>query len=146
MKRFAILALCFAFASDASAQLMKSDSKVKTTLKAGPIGADGKQTVELSLKIDSGWHLYANPVENATILNSQTKITVLGAKNAEVKYPVGTLKVTGDDKYKIYQDDVKIQVSLTRTPGEAVTFKILVSACSDNNACLLPATIVTKVE
>ncbi len=145
MKRFAILALCFAFASDASAQLMKSDSKVKTTLKAGPIGADGKQTVEVMLKIDAGWHLYANPVGNEDFLNSQTKVTVVGDKNAKITYPAGTAMSLGDVKFKGYEHDAKIVVELTRTPGESATLKILVSACDDKN-CLLPGVIVAKVE
>src|SRR5262249_33401290 len=42
----------------------RSDSVVKVTAKAEPEkpGADGKQVVIVTLIIDKGWHLYANPV------------------------------------------------------------------------------------
>ena len=41
---------------------LKSDSVVKATAAAAKPDADGKQTVTLTLAIDKGWHLYANPV------------------------------------------------------------------------------------
>jgi len=55
------------------------DSKdaVTITATADKPDADGKQTVTLTLAIDAGWHLYANPVGNEDLKSVQTVVKAL---------------------------------------------------------------------
>jgi DsbC/DsbD-like thiol-disulfide interchange protein len=130
----------------AQAQLEKSDSKVKATATASKADADGKQTVTITLEITKGWHLYANPVNHNNETLDPNKTTVkIAAKDKlkfEVQYPSGTTKVDKDDKYNIYEGTVKIQASVTRSPGDSSPLQISVgvNACS-KSVCLQQATI-----
>src|SRR5438552_4010740 len=76
------------------AQGKKSDSKIKVTAKATTPDADGKQTITLTVAIDKGWHLYANPVGNEMFAENKTVVTVTGKvklQAVKVAYPQGTL-------------------------------------------------------
>ena len=53
---------------------LTSDSVVKATAVADKPGPDGKQTVTLTLAIDKGWHLYANPVGTDDLAPVQTVV------------------------------------------------------------------------
>jgi hypothetical protein len=140
-----VLALA-ALAGTARAQLKKSDTVVKAEAKADPVGADGKQLVTITLTIDKGWHLYANPVGNADLADSQTAVSV-SSKNklqdVKVEYPEGKLvkdKVVGD--YKTYEGKVTIKATVSRAKGdtEPLEVAVKVQACSESQ-CLLPATV-----
>ena len=129
-----------------AAQLKKSDTVVKAEAKADPVGADGKQLVTITLTIDKGWHLYANPVGNADLADSQTAVSV-SSKNklqdVKVEYPEGKLvkdKVVGD--YKTYEGKVTIKAIVSRAKGdtEPLDVAVKVQACSESQ-CLLPATV-----
>src|SRR5207244_2341203 len=93
--RIAALALAFAaLAGAAHAQLKKSDTVVKAEAKADKIGADGTQVVTITLTIDKGWHLYANPVGNADLSDNQTTATLSSTnklQDVKVEYPEGKL-------------------------------------------------------
>jgi uncharacterized protein YyaL (SSP411 family) len=130
----------------------KSDSKVKITTKAEPEkpGADGKQVVTLTIKIDPGWHLYANPVGSEDLTAAQTTLTVDSkVKPAELKieYPSGKEiddKVVG--KYKVYEDKAVIKATITRAAGDTGPLELTLKfqACNERQ-CLLPATAKLKV-
>src|SRR5215831_6042987 len=81
-----------AIANEVSAQGQKSDAKVKITAKADKPGTDGKQVVTLTLTIESGWHLYANPVGNEDFADNQTVVSAVPKSKHEVlkvEYPAG---------------------------------------------------------
>jgi uncharacterized protein len=129
----------------------KSDGVVKVKLKAEPEkpGADGQQVVTLSLEIDKGWHIYANPVGNNDLTGSQTVVKVGGQKPPVLKvaYPEGKLvkdKVVGD--YRTYEDKVAITATVQRTAGDKGPLEVSVSfqAC-DASKCLPPATVKLTV-
>ena len=151
---FAGLLACLAAAftaAGASAQGTKSDSKVKITAKADKPGADGKQVVTLTLTIESGWHLYANPVGNEDFADNQTVVAAVPKSKHEVvkvEYPAGKVvkdKTVGD--YKVYEDTVTIKAEVRRAKDGADPFElnVKVQACNDKT-CLLPATVKVKVE
>ena len=129
-----------------AAQLKKSDTVVKAEAKADPVGADGKQLVTITLTIDKGWHLYANPVGNADLADSQTTVSVSSknkVQDVKVEYPEGKLvkdKVVGD--YKTYEGKVTIKATVSRAKGdtEPLEVAVKVQACSESQ-CLLPATV-----
>jgi DsbC/DsbD-like thiol-disulfide interchange protein len=142
----ALLAACLAPAVAAAAP-PKSDSVVKATATADKPDADGKQAVTLTLDIEKGWHLYANPVKNDDFTSNQTTVGKVAAKAAvkdvKVEYPAGTLvddKTVG--KFMIYEGKQTIKVTVTRTKGDdsPLELTVTVQACNDKS-CLQPGDI-----
>jgi len=144
------LALLLVFGPHAGAQAKKSGDLVKASVEAGKPDADGNQTVTLTLAIDKGWHLYANPVENKDLIDAQTSLKLGGKGKPElvkVEYPAGTVvkdKVVGD--YRVYENKVSIKAVVKRAKGatEPLEFGIAVQACNDRT-CLTPDTVKVKV-
>jgi uncharacterized protein YyaL (SSP411 family) len=130
----------------------KSDAVVKVTAAAMPEkpGSDGRQIVTVTLLIDKGWHVYANPPELEDLVSVQTKVAITAkTKPEEVKleYPKG--KVIQDPllgKYRIYEGKVAIKATVRRAGGASEPLEVSVTfqACSDKQ-CLLPATKTLKV-
>src|SRR5262245_20811047 len=120
---FAFVAATFAWQADAGGKTGKSDTKVKATATATKAGADGKQTVTITLNIEKGWHLYANPVNhNKEFLDQNRTVVKIGAKeklkSVKVTYPEGKLKTQDEDKYDVYTDVVKIEAEVVRARGD----------------------------
>jgi hypothetical protein len=105
------------------AQPKKSDAYVKVTAKGDKPDADGKQTVTVTIQIEKGWHIYANPVSNEN------------------------LKA---DDYRIYEGRVEIKARLQRAKGEAGPLEVgvRIHAVPNNGVgcCLLPATVKVPVQ
>jgi uncharacterized protein YyaL (SSP411 family) len=128
----------------------KSDSLVKTTAEATKPDADGKQVVTVTMIIEPGWHIYANPVGQEDLESVQTKITVSAkAKldDVKVEYPEGKViqdKVLG--KYKVYEDKVEIKATVKRKGGDKSPLEVTAKfqSCNDKQ-CLLPATVKIEV-
>jgi DsbC/DsbD-like thiol-disulfide interchange protein len=145
--RIATLALTFAtLAGAAQAQLKKSDGVVKAEAKADKIADDGTQVVTVTLTIDKGWHLYANPVGNEDLADNQVVVS-LSSKNklqdVKVEYPEGKVKkdkTVGD--YKIYEGKVTVKATVRRAKDDTEPLEVAVKlqAC-DDTTCLLPATV-----
>jgi hypothetical protein len=132
-------------AADAS----KSDSVVKIETNAAKPDADGKQVVTLTLTIDKGWHLYANPAPK-DFPGVPVEVKVGGkTKPASVKvdYPEGKeVKDATIGDYKVYEDKAEIKVTVQRAKGDAdpLDLAIKLQACTDKK-CLLPATVKLSV-
>jgi DsbC/DsbD-like thiol-disulfide interchange protein len=132
-------------ASLALAQARKSDSVVKVDAKADKADADGKQTITITLDIENGWHVYANPVENEDLTNAQTVVRVTSKsklENVKVEYPAGKLQQDNGEKFKIFEGKVtiKAQVKRARNDNSPLELAIVLQACNDKT-CLQPATI-----
>jgi hypothetical protein len=129
-------------------KLEKSDSKVKATATATKAGADGKQTVTITLDVVKGWHLYANPVNNEILDDNRTTVKIAAKEKVkvDVKYPAGKTIADKKEKYDIYEGVVKIQAYVVRTMGDTspLEINIAVSAC-DSKVCLLPGTVKLRV-
>ncbi len=141
----AAAATCAGVAPAAAAPL-KSDSVVKATAVAGKPDADGKQTVTLTLAVDKGWHIYANPVGSEDLVPVQTSVKVKAAGalgDVKVDYPTGR-KVKDKDfgEYGVYEDKAVITINVTRTRGDdsPLDLTVRIQACSDTT-CLLPAEV-----
>jgi uncharacterized protein YyaL (SSP411 family) len=125
----------------------KSDRVVKISAKALPEkpGPDGKQEVTITLNIEEGWHLYANP-PGLGDLDSVATTVEIGAqsKPAEVtlSYPKGDLvndPIIG--KYFVYEKEAVVKAKVKRAPGDNSPLEIAVKFQSCNEKqCLLPAT------
>jgi hypothetical protein len=131
----------------------KSDSKVKASATASSVGADGKQTVSITLEIDKGWYIYANPVRLKGYEDNHTVVTFTAKEKvaATVKYPEGVVKTTTDEKkkevqYRAYEGRVVLQAQLQRTAGDnsPLQVSIGVNACDKDN-CLFPGVVKLTV-
>ena len=153
--RIAALALTFAALTGAAhAQLKKSDTVVKAEAKADKIGADGTQLVTITLTIDKGWHLYANPT-GVEILKPTTLVLepAPAVKALRVSYPKGQAKVLGSlgkEEVRLYEGKIDISVRLTlaegAVPGKVgVQLKLKYQAC-DDKVCLAPASVTIPLE
>src|SRR5438132_13745632 len=85
------LAVALACSASALAQGKKSDSVVKADVSADKTDGGGKQTVTVTLKIDDGWHAYANPVPKdfPGIPVSVTVDAKVKPADVKVEYPKG---------------------------------------------------------
>jgi DsbC/DsbD-like thiol-disulfide interchange protein len=151
MNRFALVAALatmawLGMAKDAFAQAKKSDGVVKMKAEASKPNADGTTAVLVTLTIDRGWHLYANPVGQEDLADTATTLTVAsGGKVESVVYPPGKVirdKVLGE--YKVYEDEVMIKAVVRRSPGTPLDLNIKLQACNDTK-CLVPTTVKLSV-
>ena len=130
------------------AAVKRSDAVVKASASADKPGADGKQVVTVTLKIEDGWHIYANPVGNEDLTSSQTKVTVEGkkAEDVQIDYPTGKLTNIMGDKLSIYEGEVAIKATLNRAKDDApLKLKVKFQACNEKS-CLQPATVELTVQ
>jgi hypothetical protein len=125
---------------------LKSDSVVKATAVADKPDASGKQVVTLTLAIDKGWHLYANPAgaEDFASVQTTVKVKAKGAlDNVKVAYPAGKeVKDATLGAYKVYEDKATITVTAHRAKGDdsPLELTVKVQACNDKT-CLLPSEV-----
>jgi DsbC/DsbD-like thiol-disulfide interchange protein len=128
----------------------KSDSKIKATATTSKLGADGKQTVTITLEIEQPWYIYANPMNaNTDVFDGNQTVVSVKAKDkvkASVKYPAGKQKKDGKYEYDIYEGKIVIQAEVQRAVGDAgpLQISIAVNTCK-KNVCLLPGTVLLTV-
>jgi uncharacterized protein len=122
-----------------------SDSKVKATVNAGKQGQDGKQTIDVTLDIEKGWHLYANPNDKFPD-NSVVVTASAGGKplTAKVDYPKGTPGKPDEGDLYVGTVTIKVTVDRSKLGSAPIDLKVAVSAC-DANTCLLPGDIKLNV-
>lgn len=123
-----------------------SSAKVRVFASAGRINEAGKQTITITLMIDKGWHIYANPTRNEQYEGNRTEVklrAVARSPKYDVEYPAGTF-YTGKYNLKcmVYQGSVNIIAVVQRSMGDASPLEIDItfSAC-DDDVCLPPATL-----
>jgi len=145
------LAVLFVITGAACADFQKSSAKktenvVKVTAKADKAASDGTQTVTITVKIDSPFHIYANPVGNSDFESAATTLTFTGADAVKIEYPKGkTIKDKTLGDYNVLEGEIKITAKIKPKAGATVESSIKCQACDDNK-CLLSSTIKTKVE
>lgn len=146
----ASLLAAFVFATvSTEAGLKKSDAEVKASAEASKTDASGKQTITITLNVNPGWYIYANPVDNEDFASNKTVVTVYADKKpveAKIEYPKGKAKKTGDFMYSIYDGKVTILAHVTRpADAKSLDLAIRVSTCNEKGICLLPGTIKLNV-
>jgi hypothetical protein len=122
---------------------------VKAEAKAGPIDDLGNQNITLTVTVEKGWHIYANPVGNPDFEGSDTVVKATGkgvAKVVKISYPPGKEIKTTLGKYKTYEGKVTIPIVVQRNKGDGGEIEVSVrfQACDDKQ-CLLPKTIKLKI-
>lgn len=123
----------------------ESADVVKASLEFQPV-KDGRQSFSLRMTIASPWHLYANPVGNENLLESQTDVAVfIGGKKAiaVVNYPTGKESTDASgSKYGIYERELTITGNFPAGKGE-IEVRVKMTACREST-CLLPSVLKLK--
>jgi DsbC/DsbD-like thiol-disulfide interchange protein len=123
-----------------------SADKVKITPEAKAPDTEGNQVVTLTLEVEKGWHLYANPVGNEMLEESQVVVTATAKEKPEsvtVEYPAGEVvkdKTLGD--FKAYFGKVTIKAKVRRAKGDTSPLQVTIrlNAC-DEKMCLPQADV-----
>jgi hypothetical protein len=130
----------------------ESKDAVKITATADKPDSDGKQTVTITIDIQKPWHLYANPVKNEDMVNSQTVVKITAndkpLDKTAIKYPTGTEKKDATvGNYMIYEGKIEITATVRRAKDDTNPLEaaVTLSAC-DETKCLMPSTVKVKVE
>ena len=147
------LAVCLSltlFAMSSHADWQQAKSQVKLTAQGGKIGADGLQAITIKMEIAKGWHAYANPVNNAELVDVQTEVKIAAPQklaSVKIDYPVGKQQKVGAEVYQVYEGDLEIKASVKRAAGDTGPLEVTVtySVCNDNS-CLPPETIKLQVK
>jgi DsbC/DsbD-like thiol-disulfide interchange protein len=129
---------------DPEAAAKRSDAVVQVQAVAEPVGADARQSVEVSLEVEEGWHIYANPAGLEGLV--ATTVTVAAGRELMVErleYPPGKVSADG---YKYYEGKVAVPVTVRRAAGDTSPLRVSVKfqACNDR-LCLPPATVTLTV-
>jgi uncharacterized protein YyaL (SSP411 family) len=130
-------------ASEPSKAPKESSDVVKTALKLDEKTAKGDRSFTLTLTISPGWHIYANPVGDDTLLESQTEVT-LTRGIATISYPKGKeLTDSSGAKYAIYEGTVTITGTIPAAKDEEIEIRVKLVACKEG-ACLRQSILKVK--
>jgi len=125
---------------------VKADATVTPTTAA----AGDTVTVIVTLRIDEGWHVNANPASSSELI--ATSLDVRSGETAleliAVSYPAPAIlkpAALSDDEWKVYSGTVQLSATV-RLPrnaraGEPIQLRAMVTlqACSDKGVCLAPS-------
>jgi hypothetical protein len=101
---------------------------VSMKVTAQPLQKDGHQRLEITLTIERGWYIYANPVGNELLEPNGLQLKIQGKqlpRSISFRYPRGEFvkdKVIGD--YRIHKGKVIVIADLFRNQGEAAQLEI----------------------
>ncbi len=121
----------------------ESADVVKAELKLGEKSAKGERSYTLTLTISLGWHIYANPVGDDSLVESQTEVTLARGKTT-VTYPKGkSLTDSSGAKYGIYEGTVTIAGTIPELKEEEIEVRVKLIACQEGK-CLLKSVLKVK--
>ncbi|HBO2348950.1 hypothetical protein I5G37_21095 [Pseudomonas aeruginosa] len=129
--------------------LAKSADKVRLTLAEGAAALAGKTgDFVLTLNIEPGWHVNANPASMEFLIPTVVSSSVSGqALEIPTQYPRGRVSdiVLGGTALEVYDDGASIrlrpdekQTAVLEKVGR-LEMIVRVQACSDEGVCLAPA-------
>lgn len=132
------------------AQGSDSSKVVKLEISKDPSSTADEKTILVTLSVEPGYHIYANPVVNPDLSSVQTSVSVkVEGKSIPIKvdYPDGKLvkdAVVGD--YATYEGTVKIKFRVMVPKNEKSQPEVVVKyqACS-KKSCLAPAMATLKL-
>ena len=126
-----LIGLLFASAEAGERKVPNSADKVKATATATKPDADGKQTVTITLEIEKGWCIYANPVNhNHEFLDPyrvRVKIKAMNKIKGDVKYPAGTTRRDGDERFNIHEGVVTFRADVIRAKNDVSPLEITIN-------------------
>jgi hypothetical protein len=124
---------------------------VKVTATTTQPDAEGRQVITITMDIEKGYFILANPVQYDDLEPAQTIVKIVSAnKLNEVKidYPPGKREVSGKDSYFIYEDKVEIRVTLKRAEDDTGPLDLSVKChpFGRRGPCLLPEQVKLQVK
>ncbi|GIW82718.1 MAG: hypothetical protein KatS3mg105_4525 [Gemmatales bacterium] len=142
---FALVLLVGAVAVGLVEARKRSQDVVRVNAVFEPAAADGWRRLLVTLRIQPGWHIYANPVGPTELHDVQTEISPATADTIflRVDYPRGKVQQSEFlGSYRIYEGTVTIPVLVRHKGGSTGPAGIVVrfQACSDRT-CLPPARV-----
>jgi hypothetical protein len=132
-------------------KLVDSSNYVKVTAKANPVDSDGSRVIDVTLTIDKGWHLYANPSGPNDVLDDRVELRIESKGKpvtAKVDYPEGKLVKNPERDVRIYEGTITIKATVKRAdlPDGPLDVKVWLRAVNWSRAvCILPAEIELPV-
>ncbi|NBR05710.1 MAG: hypothetical protein EBT92_08055 [Planctomycetes bacterium] len=144
------LLISFQISIDANAQGSDSSKVVKVEINKEPSTTAEEKFVVITLSVEPGYHLYANPVVNPDLASVQTSVSIKAEGKsipAKVEYPAGKLvkdDIVGD--YSTYEGTIKIKLRVAVPRNETSPLDVVVKyqACS-KKSCLAPAVATLKL-
>ncbi len=133
----------------------KQEDPVKLSAAVMPEkpGADGKQTVTLTMEVAKGWHAYANPAGIDSLIPTTVTVNAKAKpEDVKVEYPKGReMKDPGlEQTVRVYEGKTEIKVSLRRAVidgrvDESPLEVIVRYQVCDDKRCLPPKTVKLQV-
>ncbi|MBO0699484.1 MAG: thioredoxin domain-containing protein [Zavarzinella sp.] len=125
---------------------------VSATADLGQRGNDGNRAVTVTIKIESPWHIYANPTGHDDLEPARTTVDVYAAGTklpAKFQYPKG--KAEKDDKgmeYRTYEGEVVIKGMVLAKDATDIEVRVKLMACTtgEDGRCLAAATLKLPVK
>jgi len=129
--------------------LASSSDKVRLKVVEGNKAlADDTGEILLTLDIQPGWHVNANPASMEFLIPTVASSSVNGELlEIQTRYPRGRVSdiTLGDIALEVYDDDANIrllpdekQIAMLKEAGK-LDMTVRVQACSDEGVCLAPA-------
>jgi DsbC/DsbD-like thiol-disulfide interchange protein len=153
--RHFLVGLALFVVSDATAGTLPAQrptiaDKVKITAAGTKPDASGKQVITVTLNIEKGWVIYANPVGNGDYKLEECKVTVTSkAKLAGVKISYPPSKVVQNrlvGNYNIWENKVIVTAIVTRDQDDTGPLTVAVSLHGFTDVLgLLPAEVTLTV-
>lgn len=116
-----------------------------STHVAASLATEGDTGI-VTLHIDKGWHVNANPASLGNLIAATVWIERDGARHAaQATYPHGQssgIVIDGTD-ILVYEDDVTIKIANLTDP-QTSRIQVRVQACNTKGLCLAPATITAS--
>ena len=99
------------------------------------------------MRVADGWHVYANPVGDDKLVESQTVVT-LSADGVDQKVPVAypkgrEHKDVARDRYNVYEGEATLVATVDAPRDAKIEARVKVIACKDGR-CLLPSVLKVK--
>jgi hypothetical protein len=108
----------------------KRSPYVKVSATTEKPSTDGKQELLITLEIDKGVTIFANPAGHEDLKGRETRVKVMAAGKpveATVTYPAGdTIKDVTVGDYRVYRGTVKIHLSVPRAASDAHPLEVVV--------------------
>lgn len=129
--------------------LAQSSDKVSLTIAdARGAGALASDEIVVTLNIDAGWHVNANPASMEFLIPTAASATANGQSlDIPAQYPPGRVSdiTLGDTAIEVYDDGASIRflpdeedAAKLKEAGE-LDLKVRVQACNDSGVCLAPS-------
>ena len=128
--------------------------RVEGTLSPDRFAPGQPLEISVTLAIEKGWHVNAQPASLETLVPTTLFATVAGAETSFTpRYPPGTSISIGpeEDRIEVYENRVTLGGTMTigRTETEQgerqVTVSVRAQACDDTGRCLAPSTVQVKL-